>query len=312
MQVSGSGYSPSQRAQARAAGRALHHEQGAVVQLGDVAVVRVPGQDDRGQSVERRCLLRVVHEGHVRRLVQRLDEVRQALAGPREHLGAGVVVTGALVGREPGVPRADDGEPGDLDLRVVEDGDVRQGGHPVRRHDGVVVAADEDVGHVQRADGGDRPVLRRAAPVDDVAGVEHAVHLELARHLAHQVEAGRVEVDVGDVQQRDGVVVGAGRRQRGQRAVQRADVRDEVGQGGAVGVEPGDEVLGAADEAVRVDQQAGVRGRGQRLRPPGADPDAADAQQQGAGQARGDQRARADAAAPPRRPGRRRRSPRAR
>ena len=53
------------------------------------------------------------------------------------------------------------------------------------------------------------------------------------------------------------------------RRVQRADVRDQVLQRGAVGVEAGDDVLRAADQAVGVDQQPGVRRLRQRLRPPG-------------------------------------------
>ena len=70
---------------------------------------------------------------------------------------------------------------------------------------GVVVAPDVDVGDAEVADPAEGLVLRGAAPVDDVAGVQHAVDVELGDHLADQVRTGRVQVDVGDVQQGDAV-----------------------------------------------------------------------------------------------------------
>ena len=77
---------------------------------------------------------------------------------------------------------------------------------------GVVVAADVDVGDAELPDRADQLVLRCAAPVGDVAGVEDAVDLELVHDLAHQVEPGGVQVQVGHVQQGDGLVGAAGRR----------------------------------------------------------------------------------------------------
>src|SRR3712207_7260787 len=44
---------------------------------------------------------------------------------------------------------------------------------------GVVVALGEDVGDAERADPADQGVLRLAAPVGEVPGVEDAVHVEL-------------------------------------------------------------------------------------------------------------------------------------
>src|SRR3712207_9142596 len=103
---------------------------------------------------------------------------------------------------------------------------------------GVVVALGEDVGDAERADPADQGVLRLAAPVGEVPGVEDAVHVELVDHLGDEVEAGGVEVDVGGVPQGD-AAVGPGRRgQGGQRRVQRADVGHEGLEGGAGGVPP--------------------------------------------------------------------------
>ena len=83
MQVSGVGLLALQAAQARAAGRSLDHEPGAVVEHGDLPLVRVPGQDQRDDAVQRGRLLRVVHQGDRRRFGQGVGDVGEGLPGLR-------------------------------------------------------------------------------------------------------------------------------------------------------------------------------------------------------------------------------------
>src|SRR6266496_3568533 len=105
--------------------------------------------------------------------------------------------------REPGVAGADDPQPVDRDFGPGEHDRVPLPGHCALRGDGVVVALDEDIRHVECTNRPDEGVLRRAAVVGEVAGVDDEVDIELAGKRVHDVPRGRVVMDVGDVKYAD-------------------------------------------------------------------------------------------------------------
>ena len=121
-------------------------------------------------------------------------------------------------------------------------------------------------GTLSSADGADEGRLRLAAPVGDVAGVDHHVDVELLHDGADHLPPGRVEVQVGDVQDPGGALGGFEDRQRGDRGVELADVADQPLQlVGVLAVVVGD-APGVADHRGRVDQQTLVAGLLDRLR----------------------------------------------
>src|SRR5205823_8100375 len=101
-------------------------------------------------------------------------------------------VGGALVRGEPGVADTGDGQPRHLANRVLQHDRVALLGDRGGGQHGVVVAADVDVRHVERADGVDERGLHRGTPVVDVTGVDHKVDLVLLHHGLDERPGGRV------------------------------------------------------------------------------------------------------------------------
>ena len=100
--------------------------------------------------------------------------------------------------------------------------------------------------------------------VGDVPGVHHHIDLELLLQRPDHVPGDRVEMDVGDVQHPDRGRVGVVERQSGDRVVQLRDVGHQFGELGAVGLESGDDRLGAADQRGGGGDQARVPGLHER------------------------------------------------
>src|SRR4029450_12287170 len=122
-----------------------------------------------------------------------------------------------------------------------------------------VVAPHVHVGHAQRPDLVDQRRLDIGAPVGEVAGVGHHVDPELVDQAAHEVEGGRVEVDVAHVQDPDGAAgLEGGRRFPGQ--VEGGHVVDQVGQLGPVLAEAVEHRLDVAYGRRGAGEQAGVAG----------------------------------------------------
>ena len=130
---------------------------------------------------------------------------RRAVAGPDHLLGdlSGQPAAGRAVflsGVNRGSPMPAMVRPATVVIGLSSTIALRLAGRPRRRSGRVVVAADEDVRHLERADRADEGGFRLAAPVGDVPGVDHDVDAELLDDRPDQLPGGRVEVHVGDVQ----------------------------------------------------------------------------------------------------------------
>ena len=111
-----------------------------------------------------------------------------------------LVGAGLVGGGEGRVGHPQDADTGDLGDRAVEELDVVDRGQGLAVSRGVVVAGDQQVRHLHRADQVAEAALDREPERRQITGVEDGLHLEVLGQAPRDLQPQRVGVDVADVQ----------------------------------------------------------------------------------------------------------------